>query len=87
MYSSALYLLFDGWVIRPSFEPVDSVIALECSDRLQDAIEALSIAGVDALVGGNWSADPTVNAGSALYAYAHSTVQTYLAGRAYIRHG
>ena len=34
------YLLFDGWVIRPSFEPVDSVIALECSDRLQDAIEA-----------------------------------------------
>ncbi|MGA4442621.1 hypothetical protein ACPA2N_25995 [Ectopseudomonas hydrolytica] len=51
------YLLFDGWVIRPSFEPVDSVIALECSDRLQDAIEALSIAGVDALVGGNWSAD------------------------------
>ena len=51
------YLLFDGWVIRPSFEPVDSVIALECSDRLQDAIEALTIAGVDALVGGNWSAD------------------------------
>lgn len=51
------YLLFDGWVIRPSFEPVDSVIALECSDRLQDAIEALSIAEVDALVGGNWSAD------------------------------
>jgi hypothetical protein len=51
------YLLFDGWVIRPSFEPVDSVIALECSDRLQDAIEALSIAGVDDLVGGNWSAD------------------------------
>lgn len=51
------YLLFDGWVIRPSFEPVDSLIALECSDRLQDAIEAKSIADVDALVGGNWSAD------------------------------
>lgn len=51
------YLLFDGWVIRPSFEPVDSIIDLECSDRVQDAIEALSIAEIDAKVGGNWSPD------------------------------
>lgn len=51
------YLLFDGWVVRPPFEPVDGVIDLLCSDRLQGAVEALSIAEVNALVAGNWSPD------------------------------
>jgi hypothetical protein len=51
------YLLFSGWVIRPSFEPVDRTVAFECSDRIQDAVEALSVAQVDALAGGYWSED------------------------------
>lgn len=51
------YLLFSGWVIRPSFEPVNRTVQFECSDRLQDAVEALTVAEVDALVGGYWSAD------------------------------
>lgn len=51
------FLLFDGWIIRPSFEPVDGIVALECSDRVQDAIEAMSIPEVNALVAGSWSAD------------------------------
>ena len=51
------YLLFSGWVIRPSFEPVQRIIDFECSDRIQDAVEALSVAEVDALAGGYWSPD------------------------------
>lgn len=51
------YLLFSGWVIRPSFEPVQRIVDFECSDRIQDAVEALSVPEVDALAGGYWSED------------------------------
>lgn len=49
--------LFDGWVIRPQFEPVMRTLRCECSDRLQDLIEALTVEQVDALVEGLWSVD------------------------------
>ncbi|WP_052081018.1 hypothetical protein [Pseudomonas sp. ML96] len=50
-------LMFDGRVIRPIFEPVMRTVRCDCSDRLQDLIEALTVAQVNALVRGLWSAD------------------------------
>ena len=50
-------LLFDGRIIRPEFEPVMRTVRCDCSDRLQDLIEALTVEQVDALVGGLWSPD------------------------------
>lgn len=50
-------LLFDGWVIRPEFEPSDRLIRCDCSDRLQDLLEAMTVEQIDALVGGLWSED------------------------------
>lgn len=50
-------LLFTGQVIRPQYNMQERLISCDCSDRLQDAIEALTVAEVDALTGGTWSAD------------------------------
>jgi hypothetical protein len=50
-------LLFDGWVIRPEFEPTDRLIRCDCSDRLQDLLEAMTVEQIDELVGGLWSED------------------------------
>ncbi|QEY62551.1 hypothetical protein FXN65_10865 [Metapseudomonas lalkuanensis] len=50
-------LRFRGQVIRPDFDLQTTVLACECSDRLQEVVEALEVAAVDVLVGGLWSAD------------------------------
>lgn len=50
-------LRFVGQVIRPQYNMQERLISCDCSDRLQDAIEALTVAEVDALTGGTWSAD------------------------------
>lgn len=51
------HLRFVGQVIRPQYNMQERLISCDCSDRLQDAIEALTVAQVDALAGGLWSAD------------------------------
>ena len=51
------HLRFVGQVIRPQYSMQERVISCDCSDRLQDAIEALTVAEVDSLTGGVWSAD------------------------------
>lgn len=50
-------LRFKGQVIRPQFDLQTRVLACECSDRLQEVVEAMEISAIDALVGGLWSAD------------------------------
>ncbi|BAU76127.1 hypothetical protein [Metapseudomonas furukawaii] len=50
-------LRFTGQVIRPQFNLQTRVLACECSDRLQEEVEAMDVAAIDALVGGLWSAD------------------------------
>lgn len=50
-------LLFEGSVIRPDFDPVNRMVRCDCSDRLQDLLEAMTVEEIDALVGGLWSAD------------------------------
>lgn len=49
--------LYNGWVILPSLDDAEPLISFECSDRWQDAIEALTIAQIDTLCAGRWSAD------------------------------
>lgn len=50
-------LRFVGQVIRPQYSMQERLISCDCSDRLQDAIEAMTVAQVDTLTGGAWSAD------------------------------
>lgn len=51
------HLRFEGQVIRPQYSMQERLLSCDCSDRLQDAIEALTVAQVDTLAGGLWSAD------------------------------
>lgn len=51
------FLRFSGQVIRPQYSMQERLLSCDCSDRLQDAIEALTVEQVDALTGGLWSAD------------------------------
>lgn len=48
---------FSGWLEQPSYDPRNRIVACEATDRLQDLVEAMEIADIDALVGGIWTAD------------------------------
>lgn len=48
---------YTGQIAQANWNPVSRVLSCELSDQLQQRVESLSIAGVDALVGGDWSAD------------------------------
>lgn len=49
--------LYSGWVTLPSLDDAEPLISFECSDRWQDAIEALSVEQINVLCAGSWSAD------------------------------
>ncbi|WP_417312259.1 hypothetical protein [Ectopseudomonas khazarica] len=49
--------LFTGAIKLPELDLTWNLLACECSDRLQQRVEALNIAEIDALTGGVWSAD------------------------------
>lgn len=70
-------LRFKGQVIRPQYSMQERLISCDCSDRLQDAIEALSVAEVDALTGGLWSGDVfEAPAGRSRWDYAQERMST-----------
>lgn len=48
---------FSGWLEQPSYDPRNRIVSCEATDRLQDLVEAMEIADIDALVGGIWTAD------------------------------
>lgn len=48
---------YTGSISQASWDPVSRVLSCECSDQLQQRTEAMSVAAIDALVGGYWSAD------------------------------
>jgi len=48
---------FTGSIIDPVWSPESRLMTCECSDRLQQRVEALSVATIDALTLGLWSAD------------------------------
>ncbi|CAM4003973.1 hypothetical protein [Ectopseudomonas alcaliphila] len=49
--------LFTGRLEMPEWDPTWRLLACDCSDQLQQRIEGMSIAAIDALTGGVWSAD------------------------------
>lgn len=48
---------FTGWIARADWDPVSRILACEFSDQLQQRVEGMSVAAIDVLVGGYWSAD------------------------------
>lgn len=48
---------YTGQIAQANWTPVSRVLSCELSDQLQQRVESLSTAGVDSLVGGDWSAD------------------------------
>jgi len=48
---------YTGSISQAAWNPVSRVLSCECSDQLQQRVEALSVADIDTLVGGYWSAD------------------------------
>lgn len=48
---------FTGKVSDPTYDATQRVLTLQCSDQLQQRVEAMEIAAIDSLVGGIWSAD------------------------------
>ncbi|PNG11866.1 hypothetical protein [Stutzerimonas stutzeri] len=48
---------YTGQIAQANWDPVSRVLSCELSDQVQQRVESLSIAGVDSLVGGDWSAD------------------------------
>ncbi|MEZ1611366.1 hypothetical protein QVM64_26900, partial [Pseudomonas aeruginosa] len=48
---------FTGRIADPTFDAVGRTLTARCSDQLQQRIEAMEIAQIDALVGGQWSSD------------------------------
>ncbi|MFV3332234.1 hypothetical protein ACNFIA_14980 [Pseudomonas sp. NY15437] len=48
---------FSGWLEQPSYDPRNRIVSCEATDRLQDLVEAMEIADIEALVGGVWTVD------------------------------
>ncbi len=48
---------FTGKVVSPRWSPVTRVMSCECSDQMQQRVEAMTTPAIDSLVGGYWSAD------------------------------
>ncbi|WP_156957998.1 hypothetical protein [Pseudomonas knackmussii] len=48
---------FSGWLEQPTYDPRNRIVSCEATDRLQDLVEAMEIADIDALVGGLWTED------------------------------
>lgn len=50
-------LLFTGWVAEPTWHAATRVMRITATDRLQQRVEAMALADIDALVGGMYSPD------------------------------
>lgn len=48
---------YTGQISIADWNPVSRVLTCECSDQLQQRVEGMTVAAIDALVGGYWSAD------------------------------
>ncbi|WP_049325961.1 hypothetical protein [Stutzerimonas stutzeri] len=48
---------YTGQISIANWNPISRVLTCECSDQLQQRVEGMSVAAIDALVGGYWSAD------------------------------
>ncbi|MDP2244011.1 hypothetical protein [Pseudomonas sp.] len=48
---------YTGQIASPVWNPTTRLLSCECSDQVQQRVEAMPIAAIDSLVGGYWSAD------------------------------
>ena len=48
---------YTGQIASPVWNPTTRLLSCECSDQLQQRVEAMTVAAIDALAGGYWSAD------------------------------
>ena len=48
---------YTGQISIANWNPVSRVLTCECSDQLQQRVEGMTVAAIDSLVGGDWSAD------------------------------
>lgn len=48
---------FTGKIVSPRWNPVTRVMSCECSDQVQQRVEAMTVAAIDSQTGGYWSAD------------------------------
>ncbi len=48
---------YTGQISIANWNPVSRVLTCECSDQLQQRVEGMTVAAIDSLVGGFWSAD------------------------------
>ncbi len=48
---------FTGQIVSPVWNPLNRVLSCELGDQLQQRVEALTVAEIDTLTGGYWSAD------------------------------
>jgi len=48
---------YAGQISIANWNPVSRVLTCECSDQLQQRVEGMTVAAIDSLVGGFWSAD------------------------------
>lgn len=48
---------FTGILVQPVWDPVSRLLSCDCTDNLQQRVEAMTVDAIDALVGGWWSAD------------------------------
>lgn len=50
-------LRFTGRIVKTDWDSLNRLLSCQCSDQLQQRVEALEISAIDALTGGYWSAD------------------------------
>lgn len=48
---------YTGKIASPVWNPTTRLLSCECSDQLQQRVEAMTVAAIDSLAGGYWSAD------------------------------
>lgn len=49
--------LFTGWIDTPDYDPNTGILALTCSDDMQNRVAAMELADIEALIDGVYSAD------------------------------
>lgn len=70
-------LRFRGKLERPQFNLQTRILRCECSDQMQEEVEAMSIAAIDELTGGRWSPDVFEPVeGRSRWAYAKERLST-----------
>lgn len=72
--------LFTGFIAEPSWDAARRVMTVTASDNLQQRVEAMEIAQIDALIGGVWSPDVFEPVeGRSRWDYANERLRTRLA--------